>query len=283
MVLLLALAVAFGAAPPPPATDDNAPGEAIARPDAAEMVADAKQLYVGGGHTEAVEILIEVRRRVMLGDAVEPEVALEALAYLGEIYYILGQFDQARVTFREMLELDPDYTLSPLEHPIAIVGAVQQLRSQLSPPEDVAPSGPAAARSGPRLPWWGYAPFGVPQLAQQRPARGVAYATLQTGFAISSVAFMAHLRSVNGTVGEPIPHSADSYDELYGQIQVERFVGQWSTNAAFYLTWLASHLDGRHTWRDTRWVAPSVGPVTVGTSESGRVVLSPTLGVHGQF
>lgn len=265
-----------GEAPPaeqPPAVpSEDAPEAEL---PFAELLAEARALYVSGEHQRALELFTELRSRALLDERVEPAQAVRALAYLGEIYYILGEYDAARVSFLEMLEIDSDYALSPLEHPPAILGAVQQIRTQLEEAEaDTAAKAPPEPVVEPisRLPWWGYTPLGIPQMAQRRPVRGLLYATLQTGFAISSVALLSHLQFLNGTALQPYPWPAEDYAPGYRQVQQERFLAQWPTTAAFYLTWLVSHLDARQQWR--REYNPLARVVSVG----------PTgLGIMGRF
>lgn len=222
----------------------------IPRPvDLAQALEDAKQTYFRGGHREALAILEELQLRMLMDDeAVDREVAIGVLTYLGEIRYLMGEYELARLAFVELLKIDPEVSLSTLEHPTAIVGHLEQLRRELEATTETTVEVPPPPPEFRRLPWWGYAPLGIPQLGQQQLTRGMIYATLQTGFAIGSIGLLSHLQFFNGTLLAPRQWPAEDFSDAYQQVQTQRFALQWPLTAAFYLTWVVSHIDARQTW-----------------------------------
>lgn len=266
MLLAVVLAFATARAEDVPVEPAPSPPDVVARPstDPAVLLAEAKEQYVRGEHDDALVQFEALRARATATQDVPPAIRDDVLAYLGEIRYILGDYETARGLFRELLAANPSYTMSPLNHPITIVGAFESVRSEIpsrfDPPEE-----PVVLR---KIPAWGYLPLGAPQFAQGQVAKGTAYALVQAGAAATTIAVLGNLQSLNGTVFEGPIWEPDDYPRIWNQVQVQRYGVQVPLTAVFYLTWLASGLDGRARWRRTQseavpvvaWPPPSPSP-----------------------
>jgi hypothetical protein len=247
---------------PPPAAPEPAPSEPI-HPVTSPfevVLQEATRLYVSGDVRGALLLLEELQRRLDFGEKVQPDAGAEALVYLGEIYLGQGLTQRAKDAFRAALVLAPEYEVNPYHHPVEVGAYFDRMREQLQ--------AEAAARAAPPppppppLPWWGYAPFGVPQLGQGQTGRGVAYGTLQLGFGAASVALMYRLRDENGTWWAPRQWTEDDYEDGWSRVQLRRWGVQYPVTIAFYAVWALSVADGRDRWR----ARPAV---VIGTTPSG--------------
>ncbi|MFT4625315.1 MAG: hypothetical protein ACI8PZ_003983 [Myxococcota bacterium] len=240
-------------APVPPAVDD-AP-ESLSTLFA-DVLARAKRSYFSGEHEIALAQLQALEIRLMQGEQPNWEHAAEAMVFNGEILFASGRSEEAGAAFRWVLEEDPDYPISPYHHPIEVVGhfelirrAVQEERERATntdPPEIATPERhPPPAQS--------YLPLGLPQFTQGRPAAGVAFALLQTGLGIASVATYAQLNAANA---DPALHPLGwTQQQVDTRVRTRRYVLQWPLTLGFYGSWLWSHADARRSWR-SREVAP---------------------------
>ena len=200
----------------------------------------AKLKYFQGDIPGATEGFEHLRLRVSAGEKPPISQFGEVLVYLGEIYYLDGQSETAESIFRELLMLDPQYPISPYEHPMEVVGIFEMLRrSTLRPTPEI----PQPVK---RLPVWGYAPFGVSQFRQNRKKAGVLYASAQITLGITSIATYLHLRQIN----EVNPPPALAEEELQRRVRTERYLVQWPATIGFYALWGASVIEGRQTWGD---------------------------------
>jgi hypothetical protein len=253
---------------PVPAAPDPAPP---AEPPPAEpihpvtspfevVLQEATRLYVSGDVRAALLLLEELQRRLFFGEQVPPEVGAEALVYLGEIYLGQGLSQPAKDAFRGALALSPTYEVNPYHHPVEVGASFERVRKQLQ--------AEAAARAAPPppppppLPWWGYAPFGAPQIGQGQTGRGLVYGSLQLGFGAGSVAVMYRLRDENGTWWAPRAWTEDDYEDGWRRVQLQRWAVQYPVTLAFYGVWALSVADGRDSWRRQ----PAV---VIGTTPSG--------------
>jgi hypothetical protein len=216
---------------------DDAPIDAYQQPFA-EVLQVALEGYSRGDHAEAKRLLESLRQRVALDAAVDPELAAEALIYLGEIRYGEGDYEAASAAFREVLARNPEQPVNPYRHPPEVVGLYELVRQSVLRDREAA-----ALRAVKPYPLWGYAPFGLPQFATDRPRRAAVYGVLQAGFGLASLASYAHLRYTNN------PDRVDPDDaaaHVQG-LQRERFFVQWPVTLGFYATWALSVADGRRT------------------------------------
>jgi hypothetical protein len=260
MPMLLAVVLAFvdARAEDVPVETAPSPSDVVARPatDPAAALAEAKEQYVRGEHDDALVLFEALRARAAATQDVPPAIRDDVLAYLGEIRYILGDYETARGLFRELLAANPSYTMSPLNHPITIVGAFESVRSEL-PSRFDQEEAPVVLK---KIPAWGYLPLGGPQFAQGQVVKGTAYAVVQGAAAATTIAVLGNLQALNGTVFEGPVWEPEDYPRIWNQVQVQRYGVQVPLTAAFYLTWLASGLDGRARWRRTQTEgAPEVG------------------------
>jgi hypothetical protein len=188
----------------------------------------------------------------------------EALIYLGEIRYVEGDRAAADATFRLLLERDPGWRISPYEHPMDVVGAFEIVRASVQ--------GENSQRKtdrpiGPPLPWWGYAPLGVPQFKQGRIGAGAAFATVQLGLAATSVASWVWIDRLRPD------RDADLDDATLQATQRARLIRgalNVPSAVAFYAVWGGSVLDAGLTHRreatkvEVGWtIAPEPGGASV--------------------
>lgn len=252
-VLLLLLALARAA---PDDAPEPGPPLSAAAPSFEDDLEAAKRAYFEGEHERSLDLLVALRARLDSGETVPDPIVADALIYLGEVQYQLGDRTASWDTFEDLLRRVPGASMSPLEHPTDVVRWFELVRDKVEqdplPVPVPVPIGPP-----PPLPAWGYAPFGAPQIAMGRTARGVTYLTLQSGFAIVSIWSYVHLARINGE-GHP-PEWSD--DEVVRRINLERWAVQWPATLGFYATWAVSVLDARRAWR-----ADHAPPLAVGVA-----------------
>jgi tetratricopeptide (TPR) repeat protein len=268
LLLLLALARADSPEESFPAIPAAPPVETAEEPLLSPFdreVGRAKRLYFEGEHERALEVFQGLLERLDDGEEVPEGLFTEALLYMGEVQYQLGDRAAAWRTFERLLQNDPEQVMSPYHHPREVVHWFELVKQRVNqansePPPPLKP-----------LPAWGYAPFGVPQLAQGRTARGVVFASLQVGLGTASIASFFYLNAVNN---QDHP-SGWSDDDVVGRVNRVRYAIQWPTSIGFYVLWLASHLDARRTWfRDQR------AEITVGLALDRRLT---TLAISARF
>lgn len=262
-------AVAALAQEPPPAPEDAAPVDPFFAPF--EQVLDhAVSTYLNGDLPAALDLFQTLQRRLTFGEAPDPELAREALIYLGEVRYNLGEYDSANAVFRQILQADPEAPINPYNHPTEVVGAFELVRASVRAERATPPTDPPVIAPR-RTPWWVVVPLGVPQLAQGQTGRGLAYGVAQGATGLISVATLVDLRSKNGTVADPHEWPADEYADYYRRVQIERFAVQWPATLGFYALWAASSLDARATWHRPSpvvGVAPAPGGAVFSVSST---------------
>lgn len=251
--MLLALLLTASAAPsdgPVDGADAPASRDQPTR-DLASDLAAAKEAYLLGEIDLARAAFREVADRADIDPDAPPSVWADAWIFLGEIAWLAGDLPAAEGIFRMVAQRVPDHRISPYDHPLEVVGAFEVARAAITAQRDQPV---VEVRTRP-LPWWGYAPLGVPQFRQQRPVRGALYATLQVGAAAASVgAWVAIDRSLR---------DFDTLDEASQETARARALLQrdaWSipTAVAFYVVWGVSVLDGGLTWRRDQAPPPMV-------------------------
>jgi len=274
LLLLLLLALARADSPegsdpgipapsPPPATEEEA------LPPFGEEVERAKRMYFEGHHERSLEVFQQLRARIDAGEEVPEDQVAEALLYMGEVQYQLGDRAGAWRTFEQLLHRDPDQAMSPYNHPREVVHWFELVKQRVSQTRIQDPLPPPPPPDP--LPAWGYLPFGVPQLVEGRTARGVLYTSLQLGLGAASIATFLYLDGVND---ENHP-SNWSDDEVVVRVNRIRYAIQWPASIGFYLVWLTSHLDARRVWfRDQR------AEITVGLGLDRNLA---TVGISARF
>lgn len=249
-VLLLLLALARAApddAPETPTAPPEAPVEIPPEAAVATFAEDldaAKRLYFEGGHEEALARLRTLRIRLESGEVVPVDQYVDTFVYQGELEFQLGDRTASWATFEALLQVVPSAGISPLEHPIDVVRWFELVREKVEQDRAALPD-PPVIRPPPPPPVWAYAPIGIPQFLMDRPSRGAAYLTLQTGFAAVSVWSYVRLSRINGTNHPPQWEE----DEVARRVNVERWAIQWPATFGFYATWAVSVVDARRAWR----------------------------------
>jgi hypothetical protein len=207
---------------------------------------EAKRMYFGGGHAEALAILRALSAEIdQVGAA---ETAIEILTYQGEIEYVTGDRAASWETFRALVERWPDHEIGDLHHPPEVVEWFGLVRREVR----TMPEAPTTTTRQ-ALPWWGWAPLGAPQLAQGRTGRGLLLGGLQAGFGAISVGVGGWLLVVNG------PNHPDRWapGEVSAKVNTWRWGVQIPATAAFWTLYAISVVDGRSAWR------AQLGPVSV--------------------
>ena len=118
-----------------------------------------------------------------------------------------------------------------------------------------------------RLPLWGYAPFGIPQLGQGRVAPGVVHAAVQGVFVAASISSYTWIVVVNRSPeGHPLGWTED---QLARRVQTVRYGIQVPSTAIFYGAWLVSTLDAAGSCPR---IQRSEAALRIGLSPNGLVV-----------
>lgn len=186
------------------------------------------------------------------------EVWAEAKVYVAELYYEEGRHEEGDASLRDVLEENEQAQISPYVHSELVYARFLLVREALF--ADMQQRAETERRP---LPWWGYAPFGVPQFQQGQPARGAAYAILQSGFiglSIGSRVWITRLEAEGG--GDHRNDSDEEKAEATRQITLARQLRSGlnvPAASAFYLTWGASALDGGMSWRRRQRLEIGVG------------------------
>jgi hypothetical protein len=274
----------------PVVTADGGPGSAPGTPidPSFEGVLDtAKQKYFRGESSEARELLEGLQLRLYAGEEADWSSVVEALTYLGEIYYVQGDQDQAQMAFRFVLERDPSTPISPYHHAIEVVNLFELVRRNVVASRIVTPVPvpvPVTRRSP--APLSTFVPFGVPQLAQRRTALGVLYGSLQLGFGVASVALFPFLDRINGDGGGSGHPLGWEPPEISDRVQRRRYLLQWPATFAFYTTWGVSVIDAaRWHQRHPRVVGIGLAPPLARPDGSGvpAGASPPVLVIGGQL
>ncbi|MBA2320199.1 MAG: hypothetical protein H0V89_03500, partial [Deltaproteobacteria bacterium] len=157
---------------------------------------DAKALWFRGEGDLARDKLRRLYFRAVSGEPVPLELSGECVIYLGEIEIERGSVEGAELVWRWLLQRDPTFPISPYHHSLEVIAQFELVRQRvvdelpLAPPPEI-----------PRYPTWGYAPFGIPQLRQGKPVRGVLYLGGQALTAGASVGVFLHLVLANPEPG----------------------------------------------------------------------------------
>lgn len=168
-----------------------------------------------------------------------PFVRQQARVYLGEVFYMLGEQENARRIFEGILTVDANYTIDPFRHPPDVCGFFETIRTYIRPttPPDVREKTPQ-----PTLPAIGYLGFGLYQLRYGRTKRGAVLLAGQTITGLLSVAMMASLY---------IDRSSTTASMADKASVSQRRAIQWTTTGAFYGFWAVGTYDAAKHWRTT--------------------------------
>ncbi len=242
--LLFVLWASMGAAWADPDVPDPAPSSASTDP--ADQLEAARRTYLLGDAVSARATLQALVARAQAQHDVPWPVEADAWIYLAEIQYLADDRDAAGASFRVVLEHDPDFRISPYDHPLDVVGAFELVRTA------VADERKAAARVRVPMPWWGYSPFGAPQFRAGHPVRGAVYATLQVASAGASVGAWVEIQHQSRIVAQS--STSDPEAARQAQARAKLYRDAWSIPAAtlFYVSWGASVIDAGVSWRKDR-------------------------------
>lgn len=220
---------------------DDAPTTPVV-PAPEDALRDAREAYVLGDFARARDAFLAIVQRARnLGD-VPPPLEAEAWVFLGEMQLYAGDRKAAEASFRMALLADPALRLSPVEHPETVIGVVEVVR------QAVRAEAEASDVRRP-LPWWGYAPFGAPQLATRKPVRGGVYLALQAGAAASSIAAWVVIDRRLAAIPTDLP--SDLADEAEAERRYAILLRDaWSipSAAVFYAVWAVSVADAGVAW-----------------------------------
>jgi len=240
--LTLSLFVALFSSPAHCVEPEATPADSSSSPtfaDFPQALAAAKILYFQGDD-RAAAAFEELRLRIAAGESPPTNLHADALIYLGEIYYKGGRSEDAKALFNEVLALDPDYPISPYEHPMEVVGMFEMLRRGVNRPAPRPPPPPSIKR----LPVWGYSPCGTTHFRQKKNRQGTLYACLQGALAITSIASYANLQRINGVNAPPTWTDA----QIQERVKLQRLGIQWPATIGFYAVWGISVFEGRRSW-----------------------------------
>ncbi|TNE88253.1 MAG: hypothetical protein EP330_15120 [Deltaproteobacteria bacterium] len=234
--------------------------EELPPPPIATELERAKEAYFDGGHDEALRVLRSLQQRIDSGEIVAKQTRGDVGIYLGELLLLLKDQEGAWQTFRWLLFEYPDYPILPALHPPEVVSWFEAARAEvLAEIEANKPPPPPPTEPVP-YPWWGYAPFGAPQLGQGFRGRGIALALGQGVAAGASIGTFAHLLVVNR---RNHPSWLDD-DEVAPYVRRWRNAVQWPSTALFYALWVVSVADGRRSWERAGHFRIVAGPTANG-------------------
>ncbi len=186
-------------------------------------------------------------------------VVADALVYLGELALLRGETASAEAYFARVLRRDPTWRVSPYDHPMEVVGLFELARDRLAAASPT-PTPPAPAPR-PRLSALDLAPFGVPQLRQDRRAVGAAFATTQALTAAATIPLVIEIARLDRRVSTWSPELSDEDRErLRTRARILRDAAALPAAASFYALWIASIADAAVVRRQRlRAVEPSAG------------------------
>ena len=247
LFLLLALAI------PSPAWSQDVPESTSAKP-LDEAYETARRTYLLLGDRAAAQRQFEA----MWAGATESQrrtskALADAMTYLGEIQLLEGDPSSARATFRLLLEQQPETEVSPIEHPVEVIGLFELVRRSVLPKP--APAVTEVPFKPAPMPWWGYAPLGIPQFLQDRPVRGAMYLGLQLGSLGASIGLWVKLDSYQNISGQVDDDTA----ALFVRQQQQLRTIQWSTAGLGWLAWGTSIGDSALSWRRDRRLELKMG------------------------
>ncbi len=247
-------------------------------PSPADRLAAARQAYLLGDHDGATATLTALVREYEDGRWVAREVWAEALVFLGEIQYVDGDRIAAESTFRLLLEREPTWRISPYDHPMDVVGVFEMVRAAVRDGEVEAPPPSVSEVRPARVPWWTFAPFGVPQLARDRIAPGVVLASAQIGLAAASVGSWVWIDRLRQPRQEG--ETAAEGEARLDRARLVRDAFNIPVSAAFYAVWAGGAVDAARWHRRHRdgEPAPEAPRVQVGLGPNGVQV-----GVTGRW
>jgi tetratricopeptide (TPR) repeat protein len=224
------------------------------------VLREAKEHYFQGEPQAARELLQGLQLRLYAGEEAPWATVVEALTYLGEIYYVQGNQQQAEIAFRYLLERDPQTPISPFHHTIEVVNLFELVRTTvLAEQEDLPPV---------LAPVSTYLPLGIPQLAQGRTGAGLLYGGLQTALVVTSIVTFVQVDGLNGP--EPRLRPRLPQQEREQRVAELRYGVQWPATFGFYMLWGISTIDA------ARWHQRHLGrqkPVSLGLSLQGSAVV----------
>ena len=135
-------------------------------PDAPEVASNEAQASSAAGLDAALEVYLsgdlaearaQIRRLSRLPDFEAFDRREEALIYLAEIEYYLGEREAAWATCQRLLQLTPDYRVDPFVHPPELVAFFDSVKAA-----SVQPETSSTAESPERVPAWAlFLPGGI--------------------------------------------------------------------------------------------------------------------------
>lgn len=181
--LLLLLSSAFSSSPPgdsPAVVQEPGPTTTVQDLDA------ALEVYLSGDLAGA---RADIRRLTRLPDFEASERREEALIYLAEIEYYLGEREAAWSTCQRLVQLSPDYRVDPFVHPPELVAFFDSVRAA-----SLATQAPSTSTDRAAIPAWAlFLPGGI-QLHQDQDALGILAITGVGGLAASSAGLYTALK-----------------------------------------------------------------------------------------
>ena len=140
----------------------------------------------------------EIRRLTRMSGFEASERREEALIYLAEIEYYLGEREAAWSTCQRLLQLTPDYRVDPFVHPPELVAFFDSVKAASLKPES-----PISEPGRPRVPGWAlFLPGGI-QLHQDQEVVGILAIAGVGGFAASSAGLYTALRRYDFDLQRP--------------------------------------------------------------------------------
>ncbi len=258
-VLLLASVPARAAPEGSAGGTDDAPADAsgvtASAVDWPGRLAEARDAYLLGRVEPATTAFAAILVAWGAPDGPDEATAASAAGFLGEIQWLSGDRLGAEATFRSLLTRLPDHRLSPVDHPVEVLGAFEVVRGTMARVEAAA----TAPSWGQRL-----APFGVPQFAVGHRRHGVAQAVLQGAFAAVSLGSAVALGV--GGAAEPAVDDGVEAARVVRLARLRDYVNLPAT-AAFYGLWAASLLDAN--------LAPSRGTPGLAAAGVGASIAWP--------
>jgi len=209
--------------------------EAIAAPltlqDSLVDLNEAVQLYQVGDRAQALQLLLSLSS----DDNYPQSIQQEARIYIAEIMIMEENTDGARQYFEDVLRVNPNYSIDRFRHPPEVCAEFDYTNAQWRQQQSslLTPTSKNTV-------WQRFVPFGIYQLQRKQQWKGILYASLQTGTAISSVVLFNYLQQNPG-------YNQNDLDE---KARLETILTlQRASAIGFYSVWLISTIDAQRDWQ----------------------------------
>lgn len=193
---------------------------------------EAVHLYQVGDRAQALQLLLSLSS----DDNYPQSIQQEARIYIAEIMIMEENTDGARQYFEDVLRVNPNYSIDRFRHPPEVCAEFDYTNAQWRQRQQSSLLTPTSKNTV----WQRFVPFGIYQLQRKQQWKGILYASLQTGTAVSSVILFNYLQQNPG-------YNQNDVDE---KARLETILTlQRASAIGFYSVWLISTIDAQRDWQ----------------------------------